>query len=53
MTQYAYNFDTHSSIDVNFFYVMYNYHLKIKLKIEKVFFSEKSIDCQRKNKQIT
>ena len=41
MTQYAYNLSIHNTIDVNFFYVMYNYNFKIELKIENDFFRKK------------
>ena len=37
MTQYAYNLSTHSIINVNLFYVMYNYNFEIKLEIESDF----------------
>ena len=38
MTQYAYNLRIHNIIDVNFFHVMYDYNVEIKLKIENDFY---------------
>ena len=52
MTQYAYNLSIHSTIDINLFYVMYDYNSKIELKIENDFFRKKNVDCQKKNKRI-
>ena len=41
MTQYAYNSSIHSTIDINFFYVMYDYNSEIELKIENDFFRKR------------
>ena len=48
MTQYAYNLNIHSIIDINFFYVMYDSNSEIKFKIENDFFRKK-VSTVKKN----
>ena len=50
MTQYAYNSSIHSIIDINLFYVMYDYNSEIELKIENDFF-RKRMSTVKKNKK--
>ena len=48
MAQYTYKLSIHSTIDVNFFYVMYDYNFEIKLKIENDFFRKKMSIVKKK-----
>ena len=52
MPQYTYNSSIHSTIDVNAFYVMYNYNSEIKLKIENDFFRKKMPIVKEKIKKL-
>ena len=48
MTQYTYNSSIHSTIDINFFYVMYDYNSEIELKIENDFSRKKMSTVKKK-----
>ena len=52
MTQYAYNSSIHSIIDINLFYVMYDYNSEIELKIENDFSRKKVSIVKEKIKKL-
>ena len=52
MTQYTYNSSIHSTIDINFFYVMYDYNSEIELKIENDFSRKKMSTVKEKIKKL-
>ena len=52
MTQYAYNSSIHSTIDINFFYVMYDYNSEIELKIENDFFRKRMSTVKKRIKKL-
>ena len=52
MTQYAYNSNIHNTIDINLFYVMYDYNSKIELKIENDFSRKRMSTVKEKIKEL-
>ena len=52
MTQYAYNLSIHSTIDINLFYVMYDYNSEIELKIENDLSRKKMSTVKERIKEL-